>query len=49
MDYSLLIGVHFCDEYSGGEMKMSPFDMFSGTFSQIKIELEKYVGQLKKL
>lgn len=48
MDYSLLIGVHFCDEYSGGEMKMSPFDMFSGAFStQIKIELEKYVGQLK--
>lgn len=48
MDYSLLIGVHFCGEYSGGEMKMSPLDMFSGTLStQIKLELETYVGQLK--
>lgn len=26
MDYSLLIGLHFRDDYSGDEMKMSPND-----------------------
>ncbi|KAB1208898.1 Phosphatidylinositol 4-phosphate 5-kinase 1 [Morella rubra] len=30
MDYSLLIGIHFCDDYSSDGMKMSPFDMHSG-------------------
>ncbi|KAG2713446.1 hypothetical protein I3843_04G168500 [Carya illinoinensis] len=30
MDYSLLIGVHFRDDCSVNEMKMSPFDMCSG-------------------
>lgn len=32
MDYSLLIGVHFRDDCSVNEMKMSPFDMCSGNF-----------------
>ncbi|XP_030938570.1 phosphatidylinositol 4-phosphate 5-kinase 2-like [Quercus lobata] len=30
MDYSLLIGVHFRDDYSSDEMKMSPFNLDSG-------------------
>uniref|UniRef100_A0A2N9IP70 Phosphatidylinositol 4-phosphate 5-kinase n=1 Tax=Fagus sylvatica TaxID=28930 RepID=A0A2N9IP70_FAGSY len=30
MDYSLLIGLHFRDDYSSDEMKMSPFDLRSG-------------------
>ncbi|KAA8531303.1 hypothetical protein F0562_006012 [Nyssa sinensis] len=30
MDYSLLIGIHFRDDYSGDEMDMSPFNVHSG-------------------
>lgn len=30
MDYSLLIGLHFRDDYSSDEIKMSPNDMHCG-------------------
>jgi hypothetical protein len=47
MDYSLLIGLHFRDDYSSDEMKMSPFDLRSGNLSpQLKnITQEILVGQ----
>ncbi|KAF8377025.1 hypothetical protein HHK36_030397 [Tetracentron sinense] len=30
MDYSLLVGLHFCDDYSGDKMELSPFVVHSG-------------------
>lgn len=47
MDYSLLIGVHFRDDYSGDEMKMSPFNLDSGNLSpQLKNNTQIFFGQL---
>lgn len=44
MDYSLLIGVHFRDDYSSDEMKMSPFNLDSGNLSsQLKNNTRRYL------
>ncbi|KAF1893679.1 hypothetical protein Lal_00002190 [Lupinus albus] len=34
MDYSLLVGLHFCDDYSTDEIKSSPHNLYSGNMGK---------------